>query len=404
MKTSERTLSGMLFSAKDRTHKTLVVSLPINELVGYFSVDNLIPELKWAFDSAVNSKNIERVSAIQADIEKTVISNVAGAPLSLTFAVVGQPDLSSATRQLPLLTYDASDTYIVGSVLTLVAVCKMLGLKTLLFSSRLSIKEANRKSELRQRLSMEEIEVRIVFDDERGLSPEHVVDLFKKSSLYDAALHLPHIKEGQNVLPEDVFPLKPFIEQLRRETNLDSYGGVSVESKHVKVSEPYITTQYILFKMVVGAVAGVGTQAYSKMSKDVKLADGASVASVLSDGYLDYISVMLRAWLAPLEHRFVHNRSGYHLSPQVWLALGLVIHQLVKDGASVEMLAEAGKTLGELDYRKSASHWRNCQVMELDAKGRVYKNAANSTRQFRIGLADYFLQLVGNKANNKGVN
>ncbi|MEZ8130179.1 hypothetical protein [Enterovibrio norvegicus] len=352
-----------------------------------------MPELRWVCESAVNTKNTEKVASIQAKIEKSLKSK-AFTPLVVTFAIKGKPGLSAIERGLSKLNYNAAETYVVGNALTLVAVCKILALKTFMLSSRLSVKEARRKSELRQRLAMEDVEVRIVFDDDVGLTSEQITDLFLQNSLFDSSLHLTHAKEGVSIFPQDVFPLKPFIEKLREETNLNSYGGVSVESKHVKVSDSYVTTQYVLFKTIVGAVAGISSQTHSKMSKDVRLADGRSISSILADGYTDNISAFLIAWLKPLKLSFKNDRSGFHLSPLVWQSLGLVIHNLVKDGASYEALKNAGRRLGELDYQRKAPHWEKCAVMELDSKGRIYKNAANSTREFRIGLANYFLQVV----------
>jgi hypothetical protein len=105
----------------------------------------------------------------------------------------------------------------------------------------------------------------------------------------------------------------------------------------------------------------------------------------------------MQAWLEPLREELAGNRSGYHLSPQVWQALGLTIHQLVSDGASCEDLKIAGEVLGQLNYSKNAKHWSNCSVMELDSKGRIYKNSAGSTRQFRVGLFEYFFAVLNAK-------
>ncbi|PTP13684.1 hypothetical protein CWO27_14590 [Vibrio sp. 10N.286.51.C3] len=368
--------------------------MPMIEIGSYFSTENWLAELKWVAEAAVNSKNVDKVQSLQEELVRGMQESVTTAPLSLTFAVTGKPDLHDISHQLPSLVFDSSGTYIVGNVLGLIAVCKILGLKTFLFSSRLSVKEANRKSELRQRLAMEDVEVRVVFDDVQGLTSHDIIELFKKSSTFDSTLSLPHLSDGKRLMLNDQIPLKAFIEQLIKETKIDEYGGVNFDSKHVKVSEHYITTQYILFKLLVGAVAGVGTQEYSKMSKDVTLADGSKLSSTLSDSYVSNISVFLKAWLNPLKIEFANNRSGYHLSPQVWQALGLAIHQLVNRGTSANKLKAAGKILGELDYNKSASHWERCAVMELDSKGRVFKNASNSTRQFRSGLCTYFLQVI----------
>ncbi|MEZ8957809.1 hypothetical protein AB6E94_10355 [Vibrio lentus] len=394
MRLLDKKITGMLLTAKGRTQKTLITTMQMVEVSEYFSTESLLPELKWAADTSVNSKNATTVQAIQAELEKVVIENKVGAPLTLTFAVMGKPSLLKASHSLSTLSYNSSDTCIVGNVLSLVAVCKLLGTKCFLFSSRLSVKEANQKSELRQRLAMESVEIRILFDDENDLDANHVVELFKRGQVFDSALSLPHLNDGKNLLPNDDFPLKPSIDQLIEETNMESYGGVSFDAKHVKVSEQYITTQYVLFRLIVGAVAGVGIQEYSKMSKDITLSNGTRLTSVLSNGYVSKVAAFLKAWLEPLKEAFANNRSGYHLSPQVWQALGLTIHRLVSDGATLNDLQAAGKVLGNLDYSKDAKHWDTCSVMELDAKGRIYKNAASSTRLFRVGLCEYFLVVI----------
>ncbi|MCW8336015.1 hypothetical protein [Vibrio paucivorans] len=381
-------------SSRDRSLKTLITTMPIVEISAYFSIDRLLPELKWVADAAVNATNVEKVQAIQTDLERLVSNDSISAPLILTFAVMGKPNFKGSSNLTSSLRYDSSDTYIVGNVLGAVAICKILGLKTFLFSSRLSVKDANSKSELRQRLAMESVEIRVVFDDQRGLSSADVIELFKQSRTFDSSMSLPHIADSQGVISDKSYPLSPFIEELISRTDMELYGGVNFDAKHVKVSERYIATEYVLFKMIVGAVAGVRKQEYSKMSKDVTLNSGESISSVLSGGYIDFVVAFTKGWLEPLRRDFVGNRSGYHLSPQVWQALGLTIHQLVSDGASIEELNIAGKVLGQLNYSKNAKHWSNCSVMELDSKGRIYKNAASSTRQFRVGLFEYFENLL----------
>ena len=384
----------MLVPSRGRSLKTLISTMPIVEISTYFSIDRLLPELNWVADAAVNATNVEKVQAIQTELERLVSNDSISAPLTLTFAVVGKPNLKGSSNLTSSLKYDSSDTYVVGNVLGMVAICKILGLKTFLFSSRLSVKEANSQSELRQRLAMESVEIRVVFDEQQGLSSADVIELFKQSRTFDSSMSLPHIVDAQGAMPDESYPLRSFIKELIARTGMESYGGVNFNAKHVKVSERYIATEYVLFKLIVGAVAGVGTQDYSKMSKDITLNSGERISSVLSSGYIDFVVAFMKGWLEPLREAFVDNRSGYHLSPQVWLALGLTIHQLVSNGASCEDLKIASKVLGQLNYSKNAKHWSNCSVMELDSKGRIYKNAAGSTRQFRVGLFEYFLYQI----------
>lgn len=383
--------------SRGRSLKTLISTMPIVEISTYFSIDRLLPELNWVADAAVNATNVEKVQAIQTELERLVFNDSISAPLTLTFAVVGKPNLKGSSNLTSSLKYDSSDTYVVGNVLGMVAICKILGLKTFLFSSRLSVKEANSQSELRQRLAMESVEIRVVFDDQQGLSSADVIELFKQSRTFDSSMSLPHIVDAQGAMPYESYPLRSFIKELIARTDMESYGDVNFNAKHVKVSERYIATEYVLFKLIVGAVAGVGTQDYSKMSKDITLNSGERISSVLSSGYIDFVVAFMKGWLESLREAFVDNRSGYHLSPQVWLALGLTIHQLVSNGASCEDLKIAGKVLGQLNYSKNAKHWSNCSVMELDSKGRIYKNAAGSTRQFRVGLFEYFFAVLNVK-------
>ncbi|MEH0687912.1 hypothetical protein H4F17_02360 [Vibrio cholerae] len=391
----ENKIGGVLVSTEGRTHKTLITTMPMVELANYFSTERLLPSLKWVTDVAVNAKNLERVQTIQREIESIVNQNAIGVPLTLTFAVVGKPHIEKSIHKRSKLFYSPTNTCVVGNPLGLVAICRLLGQKTFLFSSRLSVKEANQKSELRQRLAMESVEVRVIFDDENGFDEHQVVQLFKQNRIFDAPINLPHISESEVLLSEDQFPLKRQVEQLIQQTSLDSFGGVSFDSRHVKKSDTHITTQYILFKLLVGAVAGIGTQEYSKMSKDLTLPNGEQLSSVLSHDCVNRVAIFLRAWLEPLKNAFVDDRSGYHLSPQVWQAIGLTFYHLNQDGVSNDDLVAAGNTLGQLDYGKKARHWENCSVMDLDARGRIYKNAASSTRLFRAGLTDYFVQVVG---------
>ncbi|WP_394240602.1 hypothetical protein [Vibrio astriarenae] len=368
--------------------------MPMVEVINFFSTKRLLPSLNWVSDVAVNAKNLERVQDIQVELEAVVSNNAVGLPLVLTFAVVGKPRIEKRSHQRSNLYYTPASTCIVGNPLGLVAICRLLGQKTFLFSSRLSVKEANQRSELRQRFAMETVEVRVVFDDESGIDEQQVVELFKQNRVFDAPLNLPHINGSEVFLSEDQFPLKLQVEQLTQQANLDFYGGVSSDSRHVKVSDTYITTQYILFKLLVGAVAGIGTQEYSKMSKDVTLPSGQPLSLALSEDCVSQIAIFLSAWLKALKNAFVDDRSGYHLSPQIWQAIGLTFHHINQGTVSNDDLFSAGNALGQLDYSKSAQHWNECSVMELDAKGRVYKNSASSTRLFRAGLCEYFVGVV----------
>ncbi|WP_305841451.1 hypothetical protein [Photobacterium leiognathi] len=238
-------------------------------------------------------------------------------------------------------------------------------------------------------LAVQNVVLTVIFDDERGVDEEQVKELFFKFNRQHSGMHLSQFSQTN-----DAFPLKAYVLRLAYDLSFESFGGVSDKSKHVKMSESYLTTEYILFKFLVGAVAGAHAQEICKMSDEVMTPSGKKVSECLSNGNLEYIEAFLNSWLTPLLHGGNAERTGFRLSAQIWQALALVIHRLISEGASVQDVSHAGLVLGRLDYSKKATHWSNCEVMALDSNGRLYKNAANSTREFRNGLADYFYSIV----------
>ncbi|BAX51823.1 hypothetical protein PDPUS_1_00448 [Photobacterium damselae subsp. piscicida] len=385
---SELNLTGCLITSSDKTVKSLVTYLPAIELENYFYINRIPSQLEVFFDAAKNKTNLKRVSDIQADLEKELSQEMIGAPISLTVVLDGKPTLS-LTGDAAKITYDRDSSFIVGEVLILTAVLKSLGIKTPLFSSRLSASEIKKKSAFRQMLAVQSVVLTVIFDDESGIDEEQVKELFFKFNRQHSGMHLSQFSQANNA-----FPMKPYVLSLADSLNLERFGGVSDKSKHVKMSESYLTTEYILFKLLVGAVAGAHVQEICKMSDDVMTPLGKKVSECLSNGNLEYIKAFLSSWLTPLEKAGKAERAGFRLSAQIWQALALVIYQLVSDGASVQDVSHAGFVLGQLDYSKKATHWSNCEVMALDSNGRLYKNAANSTREFRNGLAIYFYNYV----------
>ncbi|WP_061009996.1 hypothetical protein [Vibrio sp. CUB2] len=385
---SELNLTGCLIASSDKTIKSLVTYIPAIELENYFFVNRIPPQLEVFFDAAKNKTNLKRVNDIQADLEKELSQGVIGAPISLTVVLSGKPALRLA-GDTAKVTYDRTSSFVVGEVLILTAVLKSLGIRTPLFSSRLSASEIKKKSAFRQMLAVQSVVLTVIFDDEIGIDEEQVKELFFKFNRQHSGLHLSQFSQVNNA-----FPLKSYVLRLADDLNLEDFGGVSEKSKHVKMSESYLTTEYILFKFLVGAIAGAHVQEICKMSDDVTTQSGKKVSECLAKGNLEYIKAFLSSWLTPLEQSGKAERAGFRLSAQIWQALALVIYRLSSDGASVQDVSHAGLVLGRLDYSKKATHWSACEVMALDSNGRLYKNAANSTREFKNGLADYFYCIV----------
>lgn len=385
---SRLNLTGQLITSAGKTMKSLVTYLPAIELENYLLVDCVHRDLEVVYDAAKNKTNLNKVYEIQDNLRVELLEGQEGVPLALTVVLTGKPKLI-AKGGLGSLEYAHTSSVVIGNVLLLMTILKVLGIKAPLFASRLSSSNIRKNSVFRQILAKENVILTVVFDDEKGIGEEQVRELFFKCNQQHTGMHLTQFSKLSNS-----FPLKPFIVKLAQNLNLESYGGVSTKAKHVKISESYLTTEYILFKFIVGSIAGPHIQENSKMSDDAMLLTGKRVSAVLSNAHVEYIEVFLSAWLQPFEQNSKSMRSGFRLSAQIWQALALVLHQLIIDGSSIEKIMQTGLVLGQLDYSKKAEHWDDCDVMGLDSNGRLYKNAANSTREFRSGLVSYFLRLA----------
>ncbi|WP_417698694.1 hypothetical protein [Psychromonas sp.] len=379
-------LSGKLTSHNDSNIKSLVAFLPLIELSSYVDTINVHNGLEIFFQAAKNANNKKKVSEIEQDIKAEVAKGGLISPLALTVVISGGVQLQNKRNSSSVI-YDSEGAYVVGNLLTYNAILNLLGVKAPLFSSRLSSSELEKNSICRQQLAVEDVVITILFD-EQGIESERVRELFFKYQRRNPELHLTQFSG------KDSFPLQDSIRQLSLDLDLPNYGGVSGKAKHVRSSEKYVTTEYILFKVIVGSVAGERLQEYAKMSDEVSLEDGTAAIAAFQNTYRPYIEAFFKGWLDPIYKGAEQARGGFRLSAQIWQALSLVIHELVSRGAGVALLESAGSKLGQLDYSKQASHWKNCAVMDLDSNGRLFKSAVKSTREFRRGLKEYFLSYI----------
>lgn len=376
-------LSGKLISRGNQEIKSLVVFLPLIELNNYVDTTNIYKGLEIFFQAARNTNNKKKVVEVERDIKSEVSNGGLVSPLSLTVVISGSVQEREKRGSLEI-TYDSSEAFVIDNLLTYNAILNLLGIKAPLFTSRLSSVELEKNSVCRQQLAIEELVLTVIFE-EQGLNEDQVRKLFFKSLRRYPELHLTQFSG------KDIFPLQEVTRILSHDLDLPSFGGVSKKAKHVRSDEGYITTEYILFKVIVGAIAGEKLQEYAKMSDEVTLEDGTPIVTVFYKTYKLYIEAFFRGWLSHMNDTPNAGRKGFRLSAQIWQALSLVIHDLVSEGATVEFVASVGINLGKLDYSKQASHWRNCDVMDLDSNGRLFKSAVKSTREFRRGLKDYFL-------------
>ncbi|MDH5904629.1 hypothetical protein L8S00_14590 [Vibrio splendidus] len=379
-------LSGKLTSHNERNIKSLVAFLPLVELISYVDTINVHNGLEIFFQAAKSANNKKKVMGVEQDIKDEITKGGLTSPLALTVVINGSVQLQNK-RSSSSIVYDSESAFVVGNLLIYNAILNLLGVKAPLFSSRLTSSELEKNSICRQQLAVEDVVLTILFD-EHGIDDERVRELFFKYQRRNPELHLTQFSG------RDSFPLQGVIRQLSLDLDLSNYGGVSEKAKHVRSSEKYITTEYILFKVIVGSIAGERLQEYAKMSDEVSLEDGTMAIAAFQNAYRQHIEAFFKGWLEPIYNGPEQVRGGFRLSAQIWQALSLVIHELVSRGAEVTFVKSAGLKLGQLDYSKQAPHWKNCAVMDLDSNGRLFKSAVKSTREFRRGLKEYFLNYI----------
>ncbi|MDA0151582.1 hypothetical protein OH460_04610 [Vibrio sp. Makdt] len=382
-------LKGRVVSHGRRPTKALVTFIPVVELSSYVETSKPHQALQMLFSAAQNPINKKKTLTLQNDIKNEVISGELGVPLSLTVVVSGDSEVHE-NKMSTEIEFERTTAFVVGNLLTYNAILNLTGLKAPLFSSRVSASDLQRNSVFRQLLVTQELMLTIVFR-EKGFNEDEVRSLFFKHNRRGSEIHLTQFAN------KDSFPLQKIVSQLSENLTLDDLGGVSNQTKHVRASDKHITTEYILFKVLVGSVCGEKVQERAKMSDDIALKDDGRFVQTYSDTYQQYVETFFKAWLTPIRENHEHDRKGFRLSAQIWQALSLVINALVLEGKTLDQVSNAGAQLGKLDYGKRAKHWKNCDVMQLDSNGRLFKNGVRSTREFKLGLKDYFIKVLTSK-------
>ncbi|MGR6861520.1 hypothetical protein ACU5EH_15095 [Aliivibrio salmonicida] len=363
---------------------SLVTFIEAIDLINYFSVFDVPAELEPVFQSIHSKKNIQRLSDNVTSISNG-ITNLSPTP-SLVFAIGGNVDFDKAENQLSTITYDPANTLIIDGALSLFALMELMGFTHPFVKKRASKKSIEKNSKIRQEIAQLPVQVTLIFNHTIQRNSSNLFDIFKLYNKKETRIHSPSFDVVNN---DDA--INDYIKVITKSVNLDSYGGMTNLTSRLTKSEPYITTESTMIRMVLGALGGAEAQDKNKISEF-----GLNVNSFKEDSSIllqPLIINFMKAWLEGIKKQLI-DRDGYHYSPQIWQSLGLVIHNLVKTKMDEANIKQAGKILGRLDYSKKALHWKNCNAMELDASGSYYKNATGGGRAFRVGISKYFLEVI----------
>lgn len=374
-------------------NRTLVTHLMAIELPTYLSLLPADSKTEGLLRSVHSKLNKARIMEITQSI-KLALGNIERTPfLSLTYVVGGKPSIQTKQKQMIELTYNPRNTLIVGGVLELIAIVKLLGIEHPFYPARKSsVEHILSDSDIRQSLSRLPIQVTLIFNTTSVLSFDDMCDYYTKYNARTSQLHSPI----QTTMMSNS-SINDCVKEIAEKTNLEQYGGMTSSSLRLTKSEQGIVAEATLIKLVLGAIAGVNAQDKNKVD-DFNGRKGAFSEEAISITK-QYIILFFKVWLDGISKQIGSDRDGFHYSSSLWLSLGLVIKEIIdispisKTEGSIYRSAQ---TLAQLDYSKSAAHWKQCKVMVLDLTGKKYKNATGGGRSFRVGLSNYLLSKIYN--------
>ncbi|USD32102.1 MULTISPECIES: hypothetical protein [Vibrio] len=379
-------------------NRTLVTHLMAIELPAYFSLLPADSKTEGLLKSVHSKLNKDRITEITHSI-KLALRNVEKTPfLSLTYVVGGKSSMQTQQKQMVELTYAPKNTLIVGGVLELIAIAKLLGIEPPFYPARRSsVEHMLADSGIRQSLSRLPIQVTMIFNTVSAISFDDMCDYYTKYNARTSQLHSPI----QTTMMSNS-SINDCVKEIAEKTNLERYGGMTSSSMRLTKSEQGIVAEATLIKLVLGSIAGANAQDKNKVD-DFNGRKGVFSEETISTTK-QYIILFLKVWLDGISKQIGSDRDGFHYSPSLWLSLGLLIKKIIDTSPINETQASihrSAQMLAQLGYSKSAEHWNQCKVMDLDLTGQKYKNATGGGRSFRVGLSNYLLTKICNISQSK---
>lgn len=371
---SSNVLGGLSLLQCYITVEELLTTLPQEHL--------LLDRFSANYERSVNK---ERLSKIENYFVKSVLENAPFDSPKIAVFVFGNPRDEVVHNKLTTLHYDQNKSAIIEGFLPISALCNLLD-RVDPFTGKKAHK--NRLSDL-QKQKLAEIDVRlsIYYGRDRHVNEKVISKLFFDINSIDTKVYSPYIATHNQESP-----LNLGAEKLTLALKLEAIGGVSELNKITK-SDSFVTTKSTLIHILLASLGGKGARVDKQLP--THLPNKTLITDQIIDDALDTVIPLMSGWLSCLESEFKQDSSGFHRSMQIWQALGIVAYHLMHHAYLTESeLFVAGKTLGQLDYSKSASHWENCEAFKKDASDKFWINATGGGRTLRDKVAEYFISVL----------
>ncbi|TOP89804.1 hypothetical protein CGH06_22440 [Vibrio parahaemolyticus] len=362
----------------------LTANIKSVDLFNLFSLFDVPSELEESFQAIHSRRNKRRIELAKIALESGLDNSIEVPQPSLTFVVGEVLSHKNLGRGLIEIEYDPLDTLIVDGVITLFAIMQLSGFSHPFEKKRVSKELILKNDVARQELAHCPIQVNLLFSPTEPLSKKTCITLYKKYSQTEKNIHAPLIESVNAELP-----INTYVREVAKTIDLQAFGGMNTTSIRLSVKDPYVTTEATMIRLVLGAIGGADYQDKNKVDVFGSGPFSAKHTNVIKP----YICIFMEAWLKSVKGQLFSHKSGFHYSTTLWQSLGLVIHKLFLNEEPINEFAKAGAFLGQLDYSKSAKHWGDCDALELDASGKLYKNATGGGRAIRIAMAHYLFNV-----------
>lgn len=301
---------------------------------------------------------------------------------------------NASEKEISQLVMTQDQTYIVQGIHLLVAICNILGKKVLgLTSARSKNQTPTYPKDVVDRLREVPIQIILFFDTKKEKDEKDIIELLKACNTIDPRVHsiaLSTVNSDNNLVA--------FVERLIDETEIVRISTQPNSSSLTEFRDNTISHTCLL-ELVLAVLGGKSFRV--KADIPTHLPDGTEITEELLNTYEQPIVSFLSAWKASNSHKSYSNKVSFQNSSQVWQALGLVIHELLKVSPKDSLVfKESGEHLGNLDYGKNARHWKDCKAFKLGVDGKTYINATGGGRSMRDKLADYFMKRLSENIKN----
>ncbi len=123
--------------------------------------------------------------------------------------------------------------------------------------------------------------------------------------------------------------------------------------------------------------------------------DGSILTSKHIDEVRSDLLMFFDTWIEHQGESYSEDRNGFQLVTTLVQAVGLVFNKLwitcdqLQPAERTNVIYQAAKKLGSLDYSRSALHWRDCEgLAEESGSYKVITGGASSRRYFAKHLCN----------------